>query len=363
MIYSILLTIMKYKMNQHIFLVIFYFIFTAWCDTKMIAYNRPGSYLLTPEDYEQNTNEKSSLIFEMWGAGGGGMNPCSDSCNDVPPCGANGASEKSPIFGTPVHTGGGAGAYVKIYSTGYNITYNITVGEGGAAGNCVSIFDGYNSSVQRYINGESGGDTTIYINSHGKQYIYAEASGGFRGGVGYGGFGYGGFGSFSNHGEEIFTIDGGNAYFSYDPYHKIVMSHGGNSPNGGEGGTEFYYDTNFTYMDSEDGKFPGGGGSGFCANIADLMRNNTATAGDGANGAVIVYFTVKDKPSNNVTPSTAPVGTTTSGSASAVLLALIFLGCGLTIFMVTYFTCANKNKIPNNNDCELVEIKHEKPDK
>jgi hypothetical protein len=96
----------------------------------MLTYDTPGTYTLTPNDY----NNADQLLVEIWGAGGGGS------------------------FGY----GGGSGSYIKALVIPNLLSFNIIIGTGQIVDNGYNINDNSASSMTSielypYINLKMGG--------------------------------------------------------------------------------------------------------------------------------------------------------------------------------------------------------------
>lgn len=256
----------------------------------MLTYDTPGKYTLKPSDYHYSPE----IIVELCGAGGGGTN--------------NGINS------------GGGGSYVKAKIQTNQRTFTLNIGKGGVSNKNISydMYSNFGGSK-----GSEGGDTSIMSDD---KYTKLIAGGGqainlssknYTANPSYNSY-------FDNCGcpssdmemldvSEIIMERGRSGTPNIiqqklytDPYY-MFPGRGGDSARGGKGG-ENPYDSSLKqerfgapiniFPESNNGTFPGGGGS---TNFAYQYQTTTNAwissprneAGNGANGQIIIYITHK----------------------------------------------------------------------
>ena len=279
-----------------------------------ITLDTPGSYQLTPEDYQYSPQ----IIVEMWGAGGGG---CSGNCG----------------------IGGGSGAYIKATINTNLETFNLTIGVGGKGGDGVQIvcytFGG--CSYPWYVNsinysGYSGTDTVISSNRN-----HLIAGGGMEGNVTVRNcYSYPYQSCYDNSGKYIIdridgyvnkSLNGNSGTLGFNKINYggciqmpdycsnclMVAGNGGDSPYGSSGGigsnstgcsstwpqeSGCIHNTNVNYWIpySINGSIGSGGGGTFTdgcvfSSSCQYMQNGCyyttfQQAGYGGNGTIVVYY-------------------------------------------------------------------------
>lgn len=231
---------------------------------KIIIFDKPGEYILNPEDYMYNKN----IIIEMWGAGAGG-------------------------FSNDYHHGygGGSGSYLKVNMITNNLPINLIVGKGGYSsntkinGNYVHSFNGSstivygkdinlicdggkNHNIQGFGQNTNGGNVLSHKMPHGSTIIK------------------------SINGQKGNGIDC-NDYHQFNPNNCQPCGinnngNGGNAPFGGYGGmggkSPFLYDDRF------DGQCGGGGGGTYIQEKCVQSNCQKIRAGSGGNGSIIIYY-------------------------------------------------------------------------
>lgn len=219
------------------------------------TYNVPGTYsFVAPAGV-------SSVEFEAWGAGGGGMGSC------------------QLFLGHGVHMktggGGGGGAYMrKTVAVVPGNAYAITVGAGGSGSEPVSNGNAADESV--CLSGGRGGDS-----SFGTEGIAPGGKGAYRSGVSfYGGAGgYTVLGSNGDNGANGSTVSGAAA-----------GGDGGSAASGGGAGG-----TGMAASAGGNGSTPGGGGAGGGTSVTTGFRGVVTAGvyykgGNGSGGRVILSW-------------------------------------------------------------------------
>lgn len=209
----------------------------------MKVYNIPGTYTITPTDY----NYADNIIIEAWGGGGGGSIRSHDRMG----------------------RGGGSGGYIKSGIVTNQQNFIIHVGRGS--------------------NGEihEGTDYSVKYPTEGNSWVQKSTDILFVAGVG--GTGVSKYDSDEPAGENTlksknlisFNSVKGGSYF------------GGKSPNGGIGGHGCYIRWNGTkciYLSNvTNGDSPGGGGGNGCRGSDIQCYNIFHRGGNGGNGGIIIY--------------------------------------------------------------------------
>jgi uncharacterized protein (TIGR02145 family) len=248
------------------FLCFFCFLITTQAQSVVQVVTNPSTSWTVPTGV-------SSVKVELWGGGGAGG-------------GAVGFAWLVSLAGG----GGGGGAYnTGIYNVSSGQQYSVTKGTGGTCsagadgGNGIaSSFSGY--SISLTANGGNGGKKGVATNGTGGTGgtgYYNGGTGGSSSGNGAGGGG--GAGNLGNGG------DGSNS----------AAGTGGNgtstSYKGGNGGG-----TVSSTKDGYSGNAPGGGGGGARSNLLTSFKKG----GSGAEGQIVLTYTVCDPPAVTVSSST-----------------------------------------------------------
>lgn len=208
-----------------------------YSDTALFSYAKgySGMWVYDNPDMEYTFSTLGYLerdyMIEVWGGGGGG-------CYSTP------EGETIPLMG------GGGGGYAKsILHLPAGFTCSIKVGAGGLSGSSQGVSGG-NSSFGTLVSADGGKGPVVEIDWLEEMLIYFS--------IGIGGEGHG-----------QMNITGESAYSEED----FSCGKGGNSPNGGFGGSMDAWKG--SVVGGVDGGAPGGGGY---------------SKGNGANGRVVVYL-------------------------------------------------------------------------
>jgi len=210
-----------------------------YSDTALFSYAKgySGIWVYDNPDMEYTFSTlgymERDYMIEVWGGGGGGCYYTSDG-------------NTFPLMG------GGGGGYAKsILHLPAGFTCSIKVGAGGHSGSYQGVSGG-NSSFGTLVSADGGKGPVLEIDLF--EEVVTSIS------IGIGGEGHG-----------QMNINGESAYTYEDSYY----GKGGNSPNGGYGGSMDAWRNEDNGIVGVDGGAPGGGGY---------------SKGNGANGRVVVYL-------------------------------------------------------------------------
>lgn len=243
-------------------IILILFVSLTYGNIYMKSYTKAGNYLITKEDYSYS----DTIIIEMWGAGGGGANPC---------------------YETGLTRGGGGGSYLKAWIKTKLLSFNMTVGKGGKGGFCEYIFYSLDNVTYNSTNGMNG-EHTFMRSLESNPTIYLMADGGYSGDIG----GAGGLHQKTTGSENFIISNGGSQYYFYDPTTSNLY-HGGNAAFGGFGGQHYTgtcLHNIYCISYGQSGQSPGGGG--FCLNYNTFGKNynGSTKCGDGADGTINIYY-------------------------------------------------------------------------